>query len=206
MAEVSFPSRPRSLQGALASVPGQMDRAPLELSFGQGQAGSGGEAGVTIGDDQLNAGEAAVDQLAQQVGPGVLRLAGADRDAEELTVTVLSDAVGHEGRDILDRPRPAGAEEGGIEVQVGEALREGALRMSVRTSSSEGRSMDVSSTVANSLAPLPGGVCLGRTSTKGASALSLCHLHTLRDTTPSLSKDATPVRRCVLPLLAAEEE
>jgi len=31
-------------------VPGQMDRAPLELGFGQGQTGGGGEAGVTIGE------------------------------------------------------------------------------------------------------------------------------------------------------------
>lgn len=52
-------------------VPGQVDRASLELGFGQGQTGGGSEAGVAIGDDQLHAREATVDQLAKQVGPGV---------------------------------------------------------------------------------------------------------------------------------------
>jgi hypothetical protein len=61
---------------------------------------------VSIGDHELEAGEPALEDLAEELVLRVLRLLGADGHREELAVPVEADSVCHERRDVLDRPSP----------------------------------------------------------------------------------------------------
>src|SRR6266536_5274629 len=52
------------------------------------------QAGVGVGDDQLDAAEAALDERAQEAAPEGLRLCLADVEGDHLPVAGLVDAVG----------------------------------------------------------------------------------------------------------------
>jgi hypothetical protein len=82
----------------------------------------GTQAGVLIGDDQADAAETALHELAEQPGPVRLVLLGADVDDERVTVTVRSDAVGDQGGDVLDGASPARVDERGIQVEVRDGI------------------------------------------------------------------------------------
>jgi hypothetical protein len=104
-------------------VPRQVHRAPLLLGLGQHLARRGGEPGVLVADDELlHAGQAALDELGEQLGPARLGLGGADVDAEQVTLVVGADAVRDERGHVLDAARPPCVDERRVEVQVRERL------------------------------------------------------------------------------------
>jgi hypothetical protein len=104
-----------------------MDDAPLLRRFGQVTTDRFRDAGVSVCDDELDAGEPALDELREELAPRVLRLLGADRHREELAVAIEADAVGHQRRDVLHRPRPSRVEEGGVEEEVRDRAVDGRL-------------------------------------------------------------------------------
>jgi hypothetical protein len=67
--------------------------AALPAGAGQRGADRRDQAGVGIGDDQLDPGQAASDQPAQQRQPAGAILAGGDVEAEDLPVPVGVDPV-----------------------------------------------------------------------------------------------------------------
>ena len=68
-----------------------MGAAALPAGAGQRGADRRDQAGVGIGDDQLDPGQAASDQPAQQRQPAGAILAGGDVEAEDLPVPVGVD-------------------------------------------------------------------------------------------------------------------
>ena len=103
-------------------VPRQVHRAPLLLGLGQHLARSGGEPGVLVADDEPHAGQAALDELDEQLGPARFRLRHADVDAEQVTLVVGADAIRDERGHVLDAARPPCVDERRVEVQVRERL------------------------------------------------------------------------------------
>jgi hypothetical protein len=73
---------------------------------------------VGVRDDELDAREPALVELREELAPRLLGLLGADRHRKKLTVAVEADAIGHQRRDVLDRPGPACVEEGRVEEEV----------------------------------------------------------------------------------------
>jgi hypothetical protein len=104
-----------------------VDAAPLQRRLRQVVAHGVGQTGVGVGDDQLHPRQAAIVELGQQVAPGGLRFLRADGDRQELPVPVQADAVGHQRRDVLNLPRPAGVEEGGVQEEVRDRASDGRL-------------------------------------------------------------------------------
>jgi len=78
------------------------------------------DALVSIGDDQLDAAQAATGEAAQEVGPEGLGLRRADRHAEHLapTVAVDPDGDGNGNRDRDDATVLADLEVGGVDPQI----------------------------------------------------------------------------------------
>ena len=103
-------------------IPLEVHDATLESRLGQLVTNRGSESRVPVGDDELDAAEAAAHELLEKIGPAFFRLARPDGDAEKLAVPARADAVGDEGRDVLDAAGPAGVEERAIEEQVCDGL------------------------------------------------------------------------------------
>ena len=81
-----------------------MGAAALPARSGQGRADGGGQTGVGIGRDQLDPGQAAGDQVAEEAQPAGAIFASGDLDAEDLPVPVGV----HTGRDqSVHRHHPA---------------------------------------------------------------------------------------------------
>jgi hypothetical protein len=76
--------------------------ASLPGSAGQDRADRVHQAGVGVGDDQLDAGQAAGGQGAQEGEPAGAVLGGGDVDAEDLAVPVGVDADRDQGVDVDD--------------------------------------------------------------------------------------------------------
>ena len=81
----------------------EMDPAPLPGRADQHLGDRGPQPVVGVGDHQAHPSQASLAQRAQELGPEALVLAVADRDAEDLTVTVGGDTGGHDDR--LDTTR-----------------------------------------------------------------------------------------------------
>jgi hypothetical protein len=79
---------------------------------------------VCVGDDQLDAAEAALDQSAEEAAPESLGLALADVDADHLAVARLVDGVGEHERLRYDAAAIADLLDLGVEPQVGVAALE----------------------------------------------------------------------------------
>jgi hypothetical protein len=84
-----------------------VDDAPLLRRLGQVEADCLRDASVGVRDDELDAREPALVELREELAPRLLGLLGADRHRKKLTVAVEADAIGHQRRDVLDRPGPA---------------------------------------------------------------------------------------------------
>jgi len=76
--------------------------ASLPRGSGQDGADRGDEAGVGVGDDELDAGQAAGGQRAQEGQPAGAVLAGGDVDAKDLAVAVGVDPDGDQRVDVDD--------------------------------------------------------------------------------------------------------
>ena len=83
------------LGGLGQGVAHEMDPAPLPCGALQDPADRGDETAVGVGDDELDAGQAAFAQIGEELGPERLGLVVPDRAAEDLAVPVGADA----GRD-----------------------------------------------------------------------------------------------------------
>jgi hypothetical protein len=93
---------------------------------------------VLVGDEQPDAGETPLDELGQQHRPARFGLVRPDVDREQATESVGTDAVGDQGRDVLDGPGPSGIDKRGVQVQVRDGLGDGSRR-NLSTSSSSRR-------------------------------------------------------------------
>jgi hypothetical protein len=102
----------------------QVDGAALQPRLGQHLARREQEPGVRVGDDQLDAREAAADQLLQQPSPAGLGLLGADVHGQQPTMTVGSNPVRDEGGDVLDGACPPRIHKRRVEVQVRDRICE----------------------------------------------------------------------------------
>jgi hypothetical protein len=113
-----------------------MDSAALPA--GAGYDGGDGllQPGMGIGDDQLDAGEPAGLERAQEGGPKGAVLAVADVQAEDFPAAVGGDPGGDHDRAADHPPIDAGLEVGGVQEQV----REGGMRQRARA---EGRHLTV---------------------------------------------------------------
>src|SRR6476620_3192310 len=99
-------------------VPIKMNHAALPLSVGQILRGTLHQASAGVGDDQLHAVEAAVDEVAQECRPPGLVLLGALADAQNLPKTLRIDGAGHQQRDIADFASPGPLHHDAIEIKV----------------------------------------------------------------------------------------
>jgi hypothetical protein len=101
-----------------------MDPAALPAGAGHDRGDGLGEAGVGVGDDQLDAVKPAGFERAQERGPERAVLAVTNVQAEDLSAAVGGDAGGDHHR-AADHPAVhAGLEVGGVQEQV----REGGVR------------------------------------------------------------------------------
>src|ERR1700729_589588 len=99
-------------------VPIKMNHAALPPSVGQILRGTLHQASAGVGDDQLHAVEAAVDEVAQECRPPGLVLLGALADAQNLPKTLRIDGAGHQQRDIADFASPGPLHHDAIEIKV----------------------------------------------------------------------------------------
>src|SRR5580700_11721739 len=99
-------------------VPIKMNHAALPLSVGQILRGTFHQASAGVGDDELHAVEAAVDEVAQECRPPGLVLLGALADAQNLPKTLRIDGAGHQQRDIADFASPGPLHHDAIEIKV----------------------------------------------------------------------------------------
>jgi len=74
---------------------------------------------VVVADDELHAGEAALDQVAQERRPGGGILGGEDVETEDLTVALGVHGAGHHAADLADASLLAHPDREGVEPQVG---------------------------------------------------------------------------------------
>ena len=86
------------------------------------------QAGVRVADDELNTGEAALDQATQERAPERLRLRLADVETDQLAVAGLVDGVGEHQRFPDDTAAVADLLDLRVEPQVGGAPSSGRLR------------------------------------------------------------------------------
>lgn len=83
-------------------VAGVAGAAALPRDAGQHGSDRGHESGVGVGDGEVDAGQAAGGQRAQERQPAGAVLAGGDVQAEDLPVAVGVDADGDQGMDVDD--------------------------------------------------------------------------------------------------------
>ena len=99
--------------------------------------GDGGlDALVGVGDDQLDAAQAAPGQLAQEVGPEGLGLRGADRHAQHLAPAVAVDADRDDDRDRDDAAVAADLHVGGVDPEIGPVALDRTVEEGLRPRSS----------------------------------------------------------------------
>jgi len=87
-------------------IPVKMNHAALPLSIRQIFRSTLHQASAGVGDDELHAGKAAVDEVAQERRPARLVLLGAFADAKNLPKTLGIDGAGDQQRDIADLAGP----------------------------------------------------------------------------------------------------
>lgn len=105
------------LPGMGQDVAHEVDAAALP--GGGEDLGDGGlDALVGIGDDELDAAQAAPRQLAQEGGPEGLGFGGADIHAQHLAPAVGIDADRDDDRDRHDAAGPANLQVGGVDPQI----------------------------------------------------------------------------------------
>ena len=93
---------------------------PAALPGGVHQLGDGGlDALVGVGDDELDAAQAAPSELAQELGPEGLGLRGADVHAQHFAPAVCVDADRDDHRDRDDAVVAAHLHVGGVEPDIG---------------------------------------------------------------------------------------
>ena len=112
-----------SLGDALQQVSGKVDTAALPDAALQLAADGLGEAGVGVRDHQLDATQASLLEVGDELRPEGLRLAVAHLEAQQLPSTILVHPHGDDnsaGADLL-RLAAAALEVGGIKVDVGVA-------------------------------------------------------------------------------------
>jgi hypothetical protein len=112
----------------------------MELAALPGHAGQGGaarrlEAGMIVGDDQLDAFQAPPDQAVEEGAPMHLRLGQGDRHAQHPAMTALGDADRHQHRAIDQASALAHPLIAGIQKEVGRFLQ-GRSRQAARPASS----------------------------------------------------------------------
>ena len=99
------------LEVELAALPGQ---------GGKDGAAGGAQAGVVVGDEELEAAEAALLEAREEVAPVDFGFAQGDADAEDLALAVGTDAQGDEHRAVEHAAAVADLFIAGIEEDVGE--------------------------------------------------------------------------------------
>src|SRR5262245_44440634 len=97
-------------------VPASMDQTALTQRRGVNLLDRADQAGGAVADDQQRAGQAAVAQVGEEVLPGVERVAGSRRQADEGGLAVGGDAPG--GQHRLGRGAGVHPEEAGVQEQV----------------------------------------------------------------------------------------
>jgi hypothetical protein len=102
-------------------VPREVDSASLMGRALEAAFEGGDEAGVLVGDDEPNPGQAASFERGEEAAPEHLVLAVADVEAEDLAATVGGDPSGHDDRHRNDLGGGvANVQVGRIKVDVGE--------------------------------------------------------------------------------------
>jgi hypothetical protein len=85
----------------------EVHHAALPAGLGKELGGTFDQAHAGIGDDQLDAAQAAFLEMAQKAAPAGLVLLGALDDAENLAIAVGVDRDRHQQRDVAHFTRPA---------------------------------------------------------------------------------------------------
>src|SRR5215208_6492817 len=102
-----------------------VDGAALSPRLGQRLADGGDQPGMLVGDHQPNAGQATLDQLAQQAGPARLGLLGAHVHREQAAMAIGTDAIRDQRRYVLDAAGPSRVDERGVEVEIRDGVGDG---------------------------------------------------------------------------------
>ena len=104
-----------------------MDSTPLLGHLRQVLANRSGDPCVSVGDDELDARESALEELREEVAPRILGLLRADGHAEKAPVTVRAHSVGHQRRNILNDTCPARIEKRGVEEEIRDRVGDGRI-------------------------------------------------------------------------------
>ena len=97
-----------------------MHAAPLQAGA-EDAPGGRPQALVVVGDDELDAAQAAIGERAKELGPEDLGFRGAGGDAQDFAAAVGVDADGDYDGDTDDAPALAGLEVGRVDPEVGPA-------------------------------------------------------------------------------------
>ena len=86
--------------------------------FPDSPGGVSDQTAAGIGDDELHAVEAAIDQVAQECRPALLVLLVAFADAQNLSKTFGIDGTGHQQRNIANLAGPSPLHHDAVEIQI----------------------------------------------------------------------------------------